>query len=308
MRFQPYRALARLTATSAVLLFVASSQVHAGIFLSANYLVSHDFHPSGVSGGLEDGGQAGGGGVLQASLSFDGSIELASATAFAQGGLIDPGNQLRLKTFANGSADSFAFPGGEPSGFSVAIASSYALWNDSFSVRDLSGASVTSAVLVANLEGTLFSVGLAEASVNGTLSGSDGTNGISVQRDSPGVLTLEVNSDANGSFAWSISVSSHTTATSDPFPSSDVYQSLHSQGISDFSHSMTLSALLVRDSNGNLVTPESLGYTLSFDSGMGSPNLQSVPEPSSVALTLLGAAALGGWGWRRRRGLPLAEV
>ena len=52
-----------------------------------------------------------------------------------------------------------------------------------------------------------------------------------------------------------------------------------------------------------------VAYELSPDGpGRLLATLRSVPEPSSVALTLLGATALGGWGWRRRRGQPLADL
>jgi hypothetical protein len=51
------------------------------------------------------------------------------------------------------------------------------------------------------------------------------------------------------------------------------------------------------------VTPESLGVSVTFDSGLISPNLlaSSVPEPSSLILVTTGAGCLVVYGWRRRR-------
>jgi hypothetical protein len=60
----------------------------------------------------------------------------------------------------------------------------------------------------------------------------------------------------------------------------------------------TFSFLSVTLPDGN--TPESEGFTLSFQSGIPSPNLPSVPEPSSFVLACIGAIALLGYGWRRR--------
>ena len=46
-------------------------------------------------------------------------------------------------------------------------------------------------------------------------------------------------------------------------------------------------------------TPESEGFTLHFDSGIASPNLAAVPEPSSVLMLVIGTVGLLGVGWRR---------
>jgi hypothetical protein len=53
-----------------------------------------------------------------------------------------------------------------------------------------------------------------------------------------------------------------------------------------------LSSIVVLDPTLGRVTPESLGMTISFDSGMLSPNLTSVPEPSSAASLFIGMAGL----------------
>ena len=57
------------------------------------------------------------------------------------------------------------------------------------------------------------------------------------------------------------------------------------------------------------VTPESLGVSVTFDSGLLSPNLQpqAVPEPSSLALLAFGGVSLLGYtGLRRRRKVAAA--
>jgi hypothetical protein len=50
------------------------------------------------------------------------------------------------------------------------------------------------------------------------------------------------------------------------------------------------------------VTPESLGVSLTFDSGLTSPNIQTAPEPSSLLVAASGAgiAALAAWARPRR--------
>jgi hypothetical protein len=49
------------------------------------------------------------------------------------------------------------------------------------------------------------------------------------------------------------------------------------------------------------VTPESLGVSLTFDSGIASPNFAAVPEPATLTLLGLGVASVIGHRWRRRR-------
>lgn len=65
----------------------------------------------------------------------------------------------------------------------------------------------------------------------------------------------------------------------------------------DSLHTVSLSGLTLADGT----TPESAGYTVTFASGLLSPNLapNPVPEPSSLALIGLGAASFVAW--RRRR-------
>lgn len=52
------------------------------------------------------------------------------------------------------------------------------------------------------------------------------------------------------------------------------------------------------------VTPESLGVSLTFDSGLLSPNVASVPEPSSLTLALFAIVGSLAYGWRRRNLSP----
>ena len=48
------------------------------------------------------------------------------------------------------------------------------------------------------------------------------------------------------------------------------------------------------------VTPESLGVNVTFASGIVSPNVSAVPEPSSLVLAAIGTVVLMGYGWWRR--------
>ncbi len=48
------------------------------------------------------------------------------------------------------------------------------------------------------------------------------------------------------------------------------------------------------------VTPESLGVSITFDSGIASPNVRAVPEPASLIMLGTGALGLLGYSWRRR--------
>jgi len=49
------------------------------------------------------------------------------------------------------------------------------------------------------------------------------------------------------------------------------------------------------------VTPESLGVSVTFDSGIVSPNLTPTPEPSTFILFGIGLAGMAVFGWRRRK-------
>jgi hypothetical protein len=74
----------------------------------------------------------------------------------------------------------------------------------------------------------------------------------------------------------------------------------------DVSHSISLVSVTLPDGN----TPESEGYTLSFESGLGSPNGNvpvAVPEPATLSLAGIGSLCLIGYAWRRHRRIDANE-
>ncbi|WP_397569006.1 PEP-CTERM sorting domain-containing protein [Schlesneria sp. T3-172] len=66
---------------------------------------------------------------------------------------------------------------------------------------------------------------------------------------------------------------------------------------SNFINTLTLKSITFADGT----TPESHGYSLIFGSGMVSPNVSSVPEPSTLALAGLGGIGVALSAYRRRR-------
>jgi hypothetical protein len=65
----------------------------------------------------------------------------------------------------------------------------------------------------------------------------------------------------------------------------------------DVSHTVILSSVTLNDGN----TPESEGYNLRFGSGLVSPNLGAVPEPSSYVLLMSGLVGVSMTFCRRSR-------
>jgi hypothetical protein len=68
----------------------------------------------------------------------------------------------------------------------------------------------------------------------------------------------------------------------------------------DAQHTAGIESVLLEISSGVWVTPESLGMTVSLDSGMASPNT-TVPEPSTLVLVGIGAINVLGYAWRQRQ-------
>jgi hypothetical protein len=75
---------------------------------------------------------------------------------------------------------------------------------------------------------------------------------------------------------------------------------VNSSAHADFFNTAKLHAVLLVTPDGEEVTPESLGYGVSFASGMPSPNAVAVPEPTSLAILGIGIAGMLGYGLRRR--------
>lgn len=74
-------------------------------------------------------------------------------------------------------------------------------------------------------------------------------------------------------------------------------ESSYGFGRADFANTMTLDSITFADGS----TPESHGYELVFESGIQSPNVTAVPEPSSFAIFGIGACIVSAGAARRRR-------
>lgn len=112
----------------------------------------------------------------------------------------------------------------------------------------------------------------------------------------------------SGSFAMTLSLTSGEAGVASATTGYSVFSNLWANArngfaTGDFSHTTVLTAITLADGS----TPESQGYTLSFDSGLLSPNLRpasTVPEPASLPLALVGVTvAVMGYGSGRLRRL-----
>lgn len=244
---------------------------------------------------LERGDGDEGPGQLWAAASVSAGLLLSDGSASASAGLTAPGGPLALRTYATGSASSVFIPQVRQTA-STFFAVAMARWHDTLTV-DSGGVVVESVFVTVKVTGELSEVGNSVAEV-----GAGGWRGVGLT--GPGTVTFEVSLWGNtGVGEYDLALQSNVFGRAQAVSQNgDTTESDYAAATSDFSHTMTITSVLVKDAGGNLVTPESLGYTLRFDSGMASPNLlpAAVPEPASLALLGVGAAGLVGGRLRRR--------
>ena len=272
------------------LVVATSSQVWAGLDLRTSTSVLTYQNPGGVTGGgrnLENYSAT----FSALSLSDSATSTLASTDLTAQGGLGSTG-QLRLGAYARGTADAYYLFGQDMQGAGSYNSGASAEWDDTIQIRNPGGPTPTTFFLSATLEGSVSEVG---AFVYGALSVSGGGSSTIF---SSGTLAFEGSLDADGFGSFSLLLIASVDANAQAAGGGEDHFA-HTESTSNFLHTLTLSSVQVRDSNGTLVIPESLGYTLSFGSGMNSPDLQSVPEPTTLAGA--GLAGLAGLIVPRRR-------
>ncbi len=288
-------------ATFLALWWMALPQARAGIDLGVSYSNStyHQLYGEVIDNRSESDTQNASD-VRSASISLGSSLPQSAVSVWAEGGLIGPGDGLKLRTFASGAANGFygytLNLGNYENTAGDFLGTATARWNDSVRLTGMTGMLPSSVFLVADVGGSLSSVGNSFAEVLAWLESSAGL----VSRDSAGSLMIEVPLDSSGAGFWDMlllaGVRGIAQAVGPPSSSTE-----YAGATADFSHTMMLSSVLVQDANGDLVTPESLGYSVSFDSGMASPNVSSVPEPSSVVMLAMGTVGLLGHGWLRRK-------
>ena len=261
-----------------------------GISLNTEYIVGQ--YGTGAGSG-QNTLTAFGPGAPQVSLSDGLALGLVDAEVAASGGLYGPYNDLRLGTYTAGHANSY-YNSNADQVLSIFQAWATAHWDDRFTVSGQAGIPFPSSVtMVVNVDGLLSGGAHSRAQV-----GDFGSGNTAEILDASGSLTLALRLDSNGQGRFFLDLESSASGAADL--NSDLMPQ-HVAGISDFSHTLRIGSILMADAGGMMVTPESLGYSLSFDSGMRSPNLLSVPEPSSFVMLASGAVVLLGYGWRRRQ-------
>jgi hypothetical protein len=202
----------------------------------------------------------------------------------------------RLKFQVDGLVESAGFPSGNQTAFSLSLygANSITSRSKSAEVHAISpGVTGFSGFDDNPRPGTVTITGVTQDGL--PVTGLSMTAGY-VSIDVPATLELVNGTLIPDPLDWSVSAK----LTLSTF----AFQEISAFAKGDFSNTISLASVTFVDADGNEVTPESLGYTLVFDSGMTSPNLfdqTPTPEPSTLILAGLGAASLLGSAWRRRK-------
>lgn len=184
------------------------------------------------------------------------------------------------------------------SGPAPSVARSGVSWSDSVQLvppsvggHRLSDSLIFNFRIEGQLETRAPEFGYGGSQITATLFDQEYFNSLKTNVDDPGDKTLVIRDDVGSrlrltdgyaNFQYSLDVLS---------------QSGLGSASGDFINTMTLKSITFADGT----TPESYGYSLIFGSGMVSPNVSAVPEPSTLALVGLGGVGVAISAYRRRR-------